>query len=500
MSERLVEEGWLAPARPGPRRVQAAIVAVLAVLTLAGWFVSTMTWRADRGSGPKVVRLEVNEVGRAARTDTRQDVPTEVRTSRDVDFLVVQATASGDASASGARDVQVTLPAGVDGDRATLRVVGSSDKVTMHRDELSVPSATVELGGAEEDLQILLLLPASAVRLPADKRASVGPLSKVTRPLDRAARTDEAQLRTLSDLRDKAPWMVPLLFALSVGAPLLLWRRARRAFFSMRRPGPGKDLDSAPPSSLDPVGAAVLVAGARPVDAAASFAGHVLDLVERRQLLMKRTMSVDPGAGALIGLGHAEEFGDDAAILALRAAALDDGMTVALTDSRAKLRRVPEPEQDAWHLHVAARQRFEGIVDRAQTRRLVIIAGALAIVAIGAFLAGLLTDALGTRALLWLAAAVALPAAAAIGLWARDAATWRIVTRARRLERAQWIAWRGVVGTPEGPALDQRNIPVIAATGDSAAGIRTFAGPDAVALDAVTVKTIERLKSMIADE
>ncbi len=500
MSDQLVEEGWLAPAHPGPRRVHVAVALAVGVVLLAGWFLATMTWKADPGDGAGVVPIAVNDVGRAARTDVNEDLATEVRTSRGVDYLVVSATESGAAGTHGSREVEATLPAGVDAERVTLRVVGKTDDVRNDRDEFGRPSARVRLGGAEEDLRIQLLIPVSMLTLPKGESASVGPLEQVTRPLDEAARIDADQLRTLDDLRSKSRWLLPLALVLAVGVPLLLWRRARRAFFSMRRPGPGKEFDSAPPSSLDPVGAAVLVAGAGPVDVAAAFAGHVLDLVERRQLLMKRTMAVDPGAGALIGLGHAEEFGDDAAVDALRAVALDDGITVAVTDSRAKLRHIPDAEQDAWFLHVAARERFEGMVDRVATQRLVLVAGMLGVIGLVALVAGFGTDLAGRQALAWLLVAIALPAAVTVGLWARDAASWRIVTRERRTERAQWIAWREVVGTTSGPALDQRNLPVIAATGSTAAGIRAVAGPDAVALDAVTTTTIDGLKAMIADD
>ncbi len=498
MSERLVEEGWLAPARPGPGRVHVAIAVVAGVLALATWFALTMTWKAS--SGPDDLQttvIELNERGRAAVGGSTEELPVEVRSSRGVDYLAVALQV--DNRSAGAQRVSVQLPAGVDPERTTLRVVGSLDEIRIRRDEFGKPRADVTAGGPSDDLRVLFVAPAELFNLPADKRESTGDLADLTRPIDESARSEEDELRTLNWLRDASPWLLPLLLVASAGVPLLLWWRARQRFFSMRRPGPGKELDSAPPSSLDPVGAAVLVAGARGVDAAAAFAGHVLDLVERRQLLMRRTMDVDPGAGVLIGLGHADEL-DDAAVDALRAAALPDGITAAVTDSRAKLRRVPEAEQDAWHLHVAARERFEGMVDRVDPKRLLGFAALLVVIAIVAIVGGAATELYGRRALLWLAAAIALPSALTFGLWARDAASWRIVTRARRTERAQWIAWRSVVGTSSGPALDQRNLPVIAATGADLAGVRTFTGPDAVALDAVTTKTINGLKAMIADD
>lgn len=496
-----MDEGWLAPARPGPRRAHVAVAVVVGLLALAGWFLTTMTWRSGDGGPDRVVGIELNEFGRAIRTVEQRDLATEVRTSNGVDYLVVRTTVSGEHARSRSLVVGAQLPTGVDPERASLRVVGSLDAVraVADPDDHDI-AARVELAGAQDDLQVLLLVPASLLDLPPDKARSVGPLSAVTGPLDAAARRDAHAKRTLEQLRDRSPWLLPLLLFGAVGVPLLLWWRTRRRFFSMRRPGPGKDFDPAPPSSLDPVGAAVLVAGARGVDADAAFAGHVLDLVERRQLLMRRTLDADPGAGVLIGLGHADEFGDDAAVDALRAAALPDGITVAVTDSRAKLRRVPELEQDAWHLHVAARERFEGVVDRVDPRRLLVFAVVLAMLAIGALVAGFATDMPDRRALLWLAAATAAPAAVSLALWARDAASWRIVTRARRNERAQWIAWRSVVGTSAGPALDQRNLPVIAATGTDLPGVGSFAGPDAVALDAVTTRTIRSLRAMISDQ
>lgn len=499
MSEPLVDEGWLAPTRPGPSRRVAVVLVLVALLGFGAWFLATMTWRSGSGAGDRQVTvLELNEFGRAAIGGTTRELPVEVRTSRGVDYVVVRHRIEN--RASGTQRVSVRLPAGVDPERATLRVVGSLDDVRIRHNELGVPRADVTAGGPTDDLRVALVVPAELVTLPADRQQSAGALRDVTRPLDLAARRETSQLETLERLRSNVPWLLLFVLGAGVAAPLLLWRAARRSFFSMRRPGAGKEFDSAPPSSLDPVGAAVLVAGARPVDAVAAFAGHVLDLVERRQLVMRRTMDVDPGAGALIGIGRVEEDSHDPAVRALRSIALDDGITVAVPDSPGKRRRVPEHERDDWHLHVAARERFEGMVDRVDGRRQRIATIVLGAITIASIVGGIATDLPARRATLGLVAVLVAPAAISTALWMLDARRWRIVTRARRLERAQWLAWRSVVGTTGGPALDQRNIPVIAATGAAASGIRTFAGPDAVGMAAVTTKTIEGLKAMISDE
>ena len=496
-SDPLVAEGWRSPDRRGPSRVQAIAAALTAIVALgAVWlFLLRDTSSGVDDRSPSTV-VEVNEVGRAAVVDESRDLPTEVRTDRGVDYLVVRTEL--DARADGGHRIDVRPPAGVDPERVTLRVAGSLDDVTI--DTLpGIVRADVELGGADDDLDVVVTMPADLLALPADGRAPVGDLDEVTAPLDRRASRDADQIRSIDRLRDVAPWLLPVLALLGAGVPLLLWRRAARAFFSMRRPGPGTQLDAAPPSSLDPVGAAVLVAGARPPDAAGAFAGQVLDLVERRQLLARRTMDVEPGAGVLVGLGHAEEVTGDAAIDALRAIALADGVTSPLPDSPSKRRRVPEAERDAWHLHVAARARFEGMVDRIDTRRLAIAAGVLALAGLVALVLGAATDLAARRAASWLVTAATITPVLVLTLWIRDARRWRIVTRERRLERAQWLAWRAAIGRPDGPQLDQRSLPVLAATGTRLDGVRTFAGTDEVGLSAVSTKTIETLRAIIAD-
>src|SRR5690606_22363814 len=114
-------------------------------------------------------------------------------------------------------------------------------------------------------------------------------------PFDARVSAERADRSLLLAQRRHWWWVAPIVLLAGVVAPLALWRLTRRRWFSMRVPGPGTELDTAPPSSLDPIGAAVLVAGARPVDAGAALAGHVLDLVERRQLPMRRSTTTPPG-------------------------------------------------------------------------------------------------------------------------------------------------------------------------------------------------------------
>jgi len=467
----LVEEGWLAPARPGPTRRDAALALGTAVAAFLLWMTIAVAWTApDEGGRPIVVGVDADG---AIRIDG-DEVVTQLRTRGDTTFVVGQERGFGATRTS--TDLQAAP--GVDPERIAVRLVPA--------------------GGSGDEARVLVAVSTNALPGLGKLPESSGPLRELTQPLDVRADQVQADAARRDQLRERWWLLAILVIALSAGVPLLLWRRARRARFSMRLPGPGTELEAAPPSSLDPVGAAVLVAGARPVDASAAFAGHVLDLVERRQLLMRRTLDPTHGTGVLIGLGQADEL-DDRAVHVLRSVALDDQITVAVPDSLSRLRRVPVADRAAWFEHVAARERFEGLVDRFDTRRLAIVAGAFAAIGFAALVVGLLTDLPGARATWWLAAAITLPAAASTLLWLRDARTWRVVTRARRLERAQWLAWRAAVGTTAGPVVDQRNVPVIAATGTAFAGVRTFAGPDAVALDAVTAATIVSLRALLHD-
>ena len=471
MSTQLAEEGWLAPANPGPARRHVAITVGVGGVALLAWMTFALGWtEPDTSDRPVEVQVAADGVvridGRAAEV--------EVRTRGGTSFLVARATRSGDTRT----DIALEADPGVDRERIAVRLVPAS--------------------GRDDRLRVLVAISTDSLPdLGAVPRAR-GTLRKLTQPLDDRADRVQADARVRDRLRSSW-WLISLTgLAGAVCAPLLLWRRTQRGRFSMRRPGSGTELEVAPPSSLDPVGAAVLVAGARPVDASAAFAGHVLDLVERKQLLMRRTLDPTHGTGVLIGLAQADEL-DDWGVHALRSVALDDGLTVAVPDSHSKLRRAPVADRLGWEQHVAARGRFEALVDRFDTRRLLIASTVAGLLALATLVAGLLADLPGLRAAWWLGAALTLPAAVALAMWMRDARTWRVVARARRLERAQWLAWRAAVGAPDGPVLDQRNLPVVAATGRALAGVRTFAGPDAVALDAVTAATIVSLRAMLHD-
>ena len=69
---------------------------------------------------------------------------------------------------------------------------------------------------------------------------------------------------------------------------------------------------------------------------------------------------------------------------------------------------------------------------------------------------------LGRTALLLVAMAAGV-CGAVLAAWGRDAVRWRVVARGRRLERAQWLAWRAAAARRDGPGSDQRNLPVLAA-------------------------------------
>ena len=478
---RLVEEGWVTPADPGPGRRWrggAAILAIPMLTWLALVFFTTTT------SGAKTIEVRVADDGSARARLTKSEfttrkfdepLDTEVRTSRGTRFVVVR----GAVPASGSEDVEirVTAPIGVDEELIAARY--------------GAPRA------GERDGRVLVSIPAGS--MPDVTGTSAGSLRDLTAPMDvrvEATRRDE---RLRHRFEDGWWWIAPGGVLVTIVAPLLLWRRERRRFFSMRVPGPGKDLDAAPPSSLDPVGAAVLLAGARPVDAGAAFVGHVLDLVERRQLRLRRNTNPDAGLiGAQLGLAHADEEAvpDDAAVAALRSVVRDDEVTVDVPDDARKARALPADLCGRWHDHVAARSRLERGATSYPAPRVAAAAAAAAAFAVAGGVGAVFAPYPGGQLAGWLVLALALPLAIVLGAWMRDARRWRIVARERRLERAQWVAWRRVIGTKDGPALDQRNVPLIAATGPVDGLVRASAPKDAVGLDAVTIHTIETLRAM----
>lgn len=465
-----MEEGWLAPAGRGPTRrvVLATLAASIALLLVWGLFATG--WLSARGGGStRRVPIVVGDDGSISIDGTPVD--TAQRTRGTTTFLVARATIDT------SDDIRptVTAPPGLRPDHVVVRTQQPWDR-----------SGTARL---------LVVVGAREVPDPPTLAADPPPLGPIADPFDAAISDQHADHRRLLRLRDGWWWISLLVLLGSVVAPLLLWRRATRRFFSMRLPGPGTELDVAPPSSLDPVGAAVLVAGARPVDEASAFAGHVLDLVERKQLPMRRSTVTPPGLGTLLGLQHADEL-EDVAVPLLATLADDDGFNVLLPDVPEKVKRLPPEARRAWHEHVAARAAFERVMAVATTRRLAIVAAVAAAAALAATAAwAFVVDYDGSRATALLVAIGTGLLAAVLGAWWRDARRWRIVARQRRTERAQWLAWRAGAAATDGPASDPRNMPVLVATDAPDDAMRSSTLATAVDLGAVTSRTITALRT-----
>ncbi|MCW2925106.1 MAG: hypothetical protein JWM98_2510 [Thermoleophilia bacterium] len=491
----LVEEGWIAPDRAGPTRPRTLACIGCVALALLIWGAVAARGLAEgfgRGSGPRrsiAVRIDGDGAIRGSRS--------EVRTSGTAKFVVSrrELTPSDDRVR-----VRIVAAAGVDATRVAMRVDAEGARVHVGHDADGVPQATVDAASGTR-VRVLVSVPVRALASPPTTRSS-GTLRSVTAPIDARTATDRHERDRLDRLRASWWWLLPLGLIPTV-ASLWLWRRAARRFRSMRLPGPGTDASTAPPSSLDPVGVAAIVAGARPVDAADAFAGHVLDLVERRQLRMRRTLDTVYGAGALIGLAQADDanlmLAEDPAVSLLRALAVDAGATVALPDAASRRSAVPEELRRAWRAHIAARVRFERLLEVPPRRRLGIEAGVASAVALVAIVTTLVVDGVGTRALAAYVAAVALPAALVLVAWWLETARWRRVVRTRRLERAQWRAWGepGSDGAPS-PASDIRNLPLLVASGHGGE-MPTYVAVDAVGLRAATPATVATLRALIGD-
>lgn len=474
MNDQLVQEGWVAPARPGPaRRTVVAVVVAGLLLVVVGWGLVGTGWlrEAIEAEQPRRVPVTVDRDGEIVVDGRVVEAEQRRRVGSEVPFLVARATAPGDDGRRVAPDVDP--PAGIDAASIAVRVL--QPDAGRNRAELLV---TVPIDS----------LPASAVEAAGDLPS----LRAVTEPFDVQLREQRADRRRQLQLREGWWWIAPLALLVSVVVPLLLWWRARRRFFSMRVPGPGKQLDAAPPSSVDPIGAAVLVAGARRVDAPAAFAGHLLDLVERRRLPMRRSTTTPPGLGTLIGMHHAEEV-DDVIVPLLGELVDDDGYTVVLPDTPARVRRLSPEAIDAWRDHLAARAAFERVVERPDVR-IVAFAGAVAIAgAVASAVGWLLADGYGERSTLMLATTALLVASATLVACALDVRHWRVVARARRTERAQWLEWRARSDDPDGAASDQRNLPVLVAIDAPLRSLRGTTPATAVDLDAVTTTTLAAL-------
>lgn len=477
MTSRLVEEGWVAPDDAGPGRRFVVGMALISTALLTAWALGPggLVHKLRGGDEPpRRVVVAVADDGTATIDGSPAEV--EVRLTGTTRFLAI----AGDLDGTRPVRVEVREPIGVEPELVAVRVA-------RPRGDADVP-------------ELLVTMPAQPIAELSDARPA-GPLRELTAPMDERIGELRRDERLQSRLEDGWWWLIPLGLLASVVLPAWLWRRSCRRMFSMRLPGPGRDIDSAPPSSLDPVGAAVLIGGARPADDAGAFAGHVLDLVERRQLRLRRNADPEAGpVGAQLGLAHAdkEALPDDPAVAALRQIAGDDGLTVAVPDDVSRVRRIPAEDCRAWSQFVVGRARFERMVERFPVGRVAAGAVAVAAFAIVGLFAALTAQLDGERAAGWLVAAAAAPAAVVLVAWARDARRWRVVARARRTERAQWIAWRRAVGSDGGPSLDQRNLPVLAATGSMQGLVRETATRGAVALDAVTVGTVASLRAMCA--
>ena len=471
MNDALVEEGWVAPGDPGPTRRHAAVVVAVSVVVLVAWLVVIVHWPGgDRASTSIDVGIGID----GTITVDGDALETEQRQRAGVTFLVAQA----ELAASDDVEPDVAVPAGIGPEQVVVRVLQPQ--------------------GGIDTASLLVTVPLASFDPPLAASAEPAQLAQVTAPLDERIREQRDDRRFRDQLVDRAPWIALVVLVVLAIAPLLLWRRARRRWFSMRRPGPGTALGIEPPSSLDPVGAAILVAGARPVDAASAFAGQVLDLVERRLLPMRRSTETPPGIGTLIGMHHAGEV-ESAAIAPLESMLASGETSVLLPDNPAKVRTATPAARTAWNEHVEARAAFESAVVRPPMRRLQLLVAASIVLVVSGVVAARLTDLDGRRALAWLVAGAAFVLATSIGAWLLDARRWRTVTRPRRLERAQWLAWRDGAAQADGPASDQRNLAVLVAVDAPLTHVRGGASATAVDLDAATTRSIESLRRALGD-
>jgi hypothetical protein len=495
VTNRLVDEGWIAPEHAGPTRRTIIGVVACTLALLGAWSLwSAGNFHRIQGSKPaRNATLRIDSNGHAT-TQVRGKpvglVPgAELRTDGQTRFVVVR----GPLITQYDRPVRLRfeLPDEVDPATTTIRVIAP------HADVRRLDRTTFLLDGSLAQARVMVVMPASDLPAVADAPRA-GTLGAVTGPADRERADTTADRRSLHRLQHGWWWILPLGTLLAAGVPLWAWRRHARSFFAMRVPGAGKDMSAGPPSSLDPVGAAILAAGAGHIDAEGAFAAHVLDLVERRQLQLRRSTGEEYGAATLIGLAHADEAGpDDVAIDALRQVAREDGITVVLADQPASRVSLPDDAQLDWGIHVGARARFERMVDRPPAERLVAVAAAALVFAVVAIIGARSVELDGQRATALLLAALLVPLGGILVGWAREARTWKRVTRARRTERAQWLAWRRTLGAGDGStSIDPRVLALVVATGPVVGLVREQAAPSAVGLEAVTVRTVDALRTM----
>lgn len=495
---RLVREGWVSPGGNGPNRRNLLSVVLITVLAVGG-VLGLLRWHGGADGAVdarRTVTISVDRSGAATARGKGVRIEGSSRRGNDaIEWQVVRARFDPRVADARSTTVRVELPSGVDATVASLRVVAPGDAVQLRRDGSDAPSAVITHRGADAPIRLLVLVPAQEL----EDAPSRGPLSDVTDPFDDArlvALGDADRLDRLRALRLPgivASVMVVLLL-------LWLWRRAARGFFSMRLPGGGTAITAEAPSSIGPIDAAVLVAGAGPLDVGTAFAGQVLDLVERRRLPMRRTLDPTHGSGALLGLGHVEEdaaVAEDPAIVVLRSIAIEEGLTAVVPDSADHRPTVPAPVRVGWAQHVYARDHFARVSESFDLRRLTPVAAAAVFAVVISIVVAVFAPTMGTRDTAWFVAGLLAGPASVLGAWWLDARHWRRVERSRRLERAQWLQWIRAVGTPEGPALNHRSIPVVVAAGQGQRVLPEAVRPEAVELGAVTRATVATLRAMV---
>lgn len=493
MSDLLTDEAWLAPGRAGPDRRILVAALLVPLLTLGVWWLAAHRQIARSGASAACVThaFQVGEQGKLTGGKGVRIGARTVETRAAHGFWVTDASATADPGRARCAVATVDVGGDIDAASVTVRAYGRADIARTTRTKVGEPTVRVELHGPSDRIDYLV----SVAGAPEPKSGAARTAGPRSQRFD--ARRTQDQESTARVHRSLDRWWLALIASIAGScAGLLLWRRAARRFRSMRRPGPGTETPTAPPSSLDPVGAAVLVAGAGPVDERAAFAAHVLDLIDRKQLRLRR----DEAGGGVLGVfpvdEHALTATEDPAIAVLRAASTASDGAIALSDFGTSPSTITADQWATWRAHIAGRVRFERVVEcPVQLKRLAMATGTLAAIALIATIGAFATEAWGVRIARLLIAATLLPVSLPLIAWLLDARRWRRVSRGRRLERAQWIAWRAAAGASTG-TLDRRNIPILVATGDADALIPATASPGAVGSAAVTVGAVRALRGL----
>lgn len=469
MNELLLKDGWIHPADPGPSRAIKAVVVCLSLCCALVWCALVLRPAIVFGKRQAAQTVDVAVSGDGLITINGSNRPTSIRSRGGVNLLISE----GRGPNNGRRvKVNVSTPEGIDADSVAVRVLQPWNGDNRARLLVTIPSSLLD------------------VKAPAD----IKPLIDKTNPFDLLVAKEHDDYRRLLTLRDYW-WLAAILMIIVAAIPMMLWRRAARRFTSMRVPGPGKDPSLAPPSNLDPVSASIMVGGAGTIDFRNAFAAHVLDLVERKQLPMRRSISTALGAGVLIGLHRMDQV-EDLSIDLLSALTEDDELTVILPDRIDRVRRFEAGERKIWLEHLRARANFERLVDGPSFRVLrlaLVVSVAMFLVSMVLTLLAPGVGALATWSWFTLCSFIVM---VVLGLWLRDVLTWRVVARNRRTERAQWLAWRDLAESSPELSADDRNIPLLVATSSSLSNIRSVASAQAVDLACVTVRSIEALRMM----